>query len=92
MDSRVFEPGRHRPQFCFGGGGFYRMLSDFTVAANSIARTSKKGDKDRFLADGPAGHDDADLERAAPHEVHGVPGSKPARLVHAGAPAEVSTS
>jgi hypothetical protein len=27
------------------------MLSDFTVVANSVAGTSKKGEEERFLAD-----------------------------------------
>lgn len=41
------------------------MLSDFTVVANSIAGTTKNGEKQRLLAAYLAGLDDASLERAA---------------------------
>lgn len=41
------------------------MLSDFNVAANTIARTTKKLEKERILASYLAGLDDASLERAA---------------------------
>lgn len=41
------------------------MLSDFTVTANAIARTTKKSEKERILADYLAALDDASLERAA---------------------------
>jgi DNA ligase-1 len=41
------------------------MLSDFTVTANTIAGTTKKSEKERFLADYLVGLDDASLERAA---------------------------
>jgi DNA ligase-1 len=46
-------------------GGFYRMLSDFTVVANAIAATTKKSAKERLLADYFVRLDDASLERAA---------------------------
>lgn len=41
------------------------MLRDFSVVANSIAATPKKGEKERLLASYLAGLDDASLERAA---------------------------
>ena len=41
------------------------MLSDFTAVANAIAQTTKKGVKERLLADYFARLDDASLERAA---------------------------
>lgn len=41
------------------------MLSDFTVTANAIARTTKKGEKERLLAGYLVTLDDASLERAA---------------------------
>ena len=40
------------------------MLSDLTVTANTIAATTKKGEKERVLAAYLAGLDDASLERA----------------------------
>jgi DNA ligase-1 len=40
------------------------MLSDFTAVANAIAATTKKNEKERFLADYLAKLDDASLERA----------------------------
>lgn len=40
------------------------MLSDFTVTANAIGATTKKGEKERILAAYLAGLDDASLERA----------------------------
>ena len=40
------------------------MLNDFSVVANSIAATTKKGEKERLLAAYLAGLDDASLERA----------------------------
>lgn len=41
------------------------MLSDFAAVASAIAQTTKKGVKERLLADYLAGLDDAALERAA---------------------------
>lgn len=40
------------------------MLSDFCVTANAIARTTKKSEKERLLADYLVSLDDASLERA----------------------------
>ncbi len=41
------------------------MFSDFTVTANAIGCTTKKGEKERILAEYLASLDDASLERAA---------------------------
>ena len=50
--------------WCVTCGGFYRMLSDFTVVANAVAATTRKSVKERLLADYLVSLDDSSLERA----------------------------